>query len=73
MKESLQIKGMSCGGCVSGVRQALSHLPLTHVSVNIGQADVEYDETKVDRHQIVRMIEAAGFEVAGTEPTPETT
>lgn len=68
MKESIRIKGMSCGGCVTGVRRALARLPLSNVTVEIGRADVEYDETKVNHHQIVRMIEAAGYDVVATEP-----
>ena len=68
MKTIIRINGMSCGGCINSVRRALQHLPLTKVQVDIGCAEVEYDETKVSRQQIVRMINAVGYEVAETEP-----
>ncbi|MDZ4745740.1 MAG: cation transporter [bacterium] len=63
MKVTLNIKGMSCGGCVHNVQQALARLPLISAKVGVGHADVEYDETGVTHQQIVQTIEAAGYEV----------
>jgi copper chaperone len=68
MKETLKIAGMSCGGCVSGVRRALARLPLIHSTVDVGRAEVEYDDTVVTHEQIVRIIKAAGYEVTGPAP-----
>ena len=63
MKETINISGMSCDGCVNSVRKALSHLPLNESSVELGKAEIEYDEKMVNRKQIIAAIEDAGFEV----------
>lgn len=63
MKEIFKIEGMSCGGCVNGVKQALEHIPVTKATVYVGGAEVEYDESKVTHQQVVHSIQNAGFEV----------
>lgn len=67
MKETIKIEGMTCGGCINSIKNALSRLPLENAEVEIGSADVEYDEAKVNYEQIVTVIEDAGFEVATVE------
>ena len=69
MKETIKIEGMTCGGCVNGVRHALSHLQLIAAEVEIGQAKVEFDGTKVTLHQIIGAINHAGYKVVETEQT----
>lgn len=60
--ESVTIKGMSCGHCVMAVKKELSGLPIAVKNVTIGSAEVEYDETKVNRKEITEAIERAGYE-----------
>lgn len=67
MKETLKIKGMSCGGCVNGVQRALSQQKLNKATVEVGRADVEYDEGNVSHQQIIRAINDAGYEVVEQE------
>ncbi len=63
-KESFKIDGMSCHHCVMAVNKALSQINLNSVNVNVGSAEVEYDESKVSHEQIVAAIEEAGYSVA---------
>ncbi len=67
MKETLKIEGMSCGGCVHSVQQALDRLPIEKMQVYVGGATVEYDEEKVTHQQIVRIITAVGYDVIEQE------
>jgi len=63
----LKIKGMSCGGCVKSVTGVLEGLPGVagaSVSLDQGEARVEYDPAQVQREQMVAVVEDAGFEAA---------
>lgn len=64
MKETITITGMSCGGCVASVKNAVERVGVQEADVSIGSATVEYDETTVSHEQIVEAIEDAGFDVA---------
>ena len=62
---TIPVKGMSCGGCVSGVEQALSALPgvaKVEVSLEGASAAVEFDEAQVSMEQIKGAVMDAGFE-----------
>jgi len=62
---TLQVNGMSCGGCVKSVTGVLSALPgvsRAEVSLERGEATVDYDAATVTRQQMVAAIEDAGFE-----------
>lgn len=60
---SIQIAGMSCGGCVNSVRKALTRLPGVQVrQVDIGRATVAYDPSVTGPESIRRAIVNAGFE-----------
>jgi copper chaperone len=61
--EKISIKGMSCGHCVMAVKKGLSKLPIVVKDVQVGSAEVEYDETKVDKQTIVETIEGSGYSV----------
>ncbi len=63
-KETIAITGMSCGGCVASVKNALERAGVDQSDVQVGSAVVEYNESKVTHEQIVEAIEDAGFEVA---------
>lgn len=63
MKKTFKIDGMSCGHCVMSVQKNLSKLRLNELKVNIGSADVDYDENKVTENEIIKAIEASGYKV----------
>jgi copper chaperone CopZ len=61
------IDGMSCQNCVksiTGVLQALPGVERVEVSLEAGQADLEYDPDKVGVAQFKEAIEGAGFDVS---------
>lgn len=66
MKEVIKIEGMSCGGCVAGVTNALTRIGIENPQVEIGQATVDYDESALTHEQIVEAIEDAGFDVVAS-------
>ena len=64
--KTLQIKGMSCGHCVSAVREALEETGGVEVlDVEIGTARVRYDAEEVTQQDLEEAVEEAGFEMAG--------
>ena len=65
-KVILGIEGMHCEGCsnrLTKVLQALDGVSLAKVSLENKNAEVEYDEDKIDFDDIKQAIEDAGFEV----------
>ncbi len=61
----IKIGGMSCGGCVksiTGVLVALPGVAKAEVSLELGQAVVEFDAQEVERAELVKAIENAGFD-----------
>lgn len=63
MKKTIKIEGMSCNHCVMSVKKYLSKLDLNAFKVEIGSADVEFDENKVKENEIVEAIEKAGYKI----------
>ena len=62
--KELKIEGMSCGHCVMAVKKELAKLPDVIVDdVQIGNAKVQYDETKVTEQTIEQAIKGAGYSV----------
>lgn len=61
--KEFKIEGMSCGHCVMAVNKALQKLELKDKQVEIGSANVEFDETKTEEDQIKKAIEDAGYRV----------
>ena len=62
-EEKILIDGMSCGHCVKAVEIELSELNLDSYEVEIGSANILYDENKVSHADIVKAIEEAGYRV----------
>ena len=63
-KVTLAIKGMSCGHCVKRVQQALAATTgVAHASVTLepGQAKVEYDEAAATPEQLTAAVTTAGY------------
>lgn len=64
---SVKVGGMSCGGCVKSVTQVLQEIPgvtRAEVSLERGEATVDYDEAQATREQLLQAIDDAGFEAA---------
>jgi copper chaperone len=63
MKKTIKIDGMSCNHCVKSVEKNLSKLNLREFKVDIGSAEVEFDESKISENEIIIAIEEAGYQV----------
>ncbi|GAB4173118.1 MAG: cation transporter [Rhodocyclaceae bacterium] len=63
----LKVNGMSCQGCVNSVTRVLEALPgvlWAEVSLERGEARVEYEAGQVGGEQMKRAVADAGFEAA---------
>jgi copper chaperone len=66
---SIEIDGMSCGGCVASVRSVLARIAgLSVVSVEVGSARVAFESDRVSEDDVVRAIEEAGFTARRATP-----
>jgi len=63
MKKTIKIEGMSCNHCIMSVKKNLSRLDLKEFKVEIGSAEVEFDENKIKVNEIIKAIEEAGYQV----------
>ena len=62
---TLNIEGMTCGGCVKSVTKVLNDLDGVRsatVSLENKNAQVEFDEGKIQIAQLVEAVEDAGFD-----------
>lgn len=62
---TIEIRGMTCGGCSASVTRVLTALPgVAEVSVELspGQAVVRFDPARTSRAALCAAIEDAGFE-----------
>ena len=62
----LSIQGMTCNGCVNGVKSVLQKIPgVTSVEVSLEQnrATVTYNPTQAKPEQFKAAIEDAGYDV----------
>jgi copper chaperone len=63
---TIPIEGMTCGGCVANVERVLKAIGGVHsvqVSLQPGQAKVEYAPGQVDPARLRSAIEDAGYDV----------
>ena len=63
---TLKVGGMSCGGCVknvTGALMALDGVSKAEVSLERGEAFIEFDPAKVARPQLAQAIDDAGFDI----------
>ena len=59
---SFNVEGMSCGGCVKHVTEALRRVGGVDVKrVSVGSAEVDYDATKTSPESITAALSAAGY------------
>lgn len=64
MAITLNVHGMTCGGCSASVEKALKALDdQAGVSVDLSTGRVDMTSDKVDASQARTAIEAAGFDV----------
>jgi copper chaperone CopZ len=64
MTITLKISGMTCGGCRAGAERALRRVPgvlAAEVSLERGEAVVEYDPKKAAPVDLRAAVEKAGF------------
>jgi copper chaperone CopZ len=65
---TLTISGMNCGHCLNAVNKALSALSGVLVrGVQMGRAEVTYDPEVLEPAQVIASVEAAGYEVVGSQ------
>ncbi len=63
-QQTIDIGGMTCGGCVSRVRAALTALPgVTIDTMRVGQATVSFDEDTTDASTVAQAITDAGYDI----------
>jgi copper ion binding protein len=65
----LQVKGMTCQGCVRSIEMKLSKVPgveSAHVNLGAGKATVEYDDSRANIDQLIGAVEQIGFQVVRT-------
>ena len=65
MKTSeLVIEGMSCGHCVMSLKKELSKIKDLNIrDVQIGKAEIDFDENKVSSGDLSAAVEEAGFKL----------
>ena len=67
--ELLKVTGMTCGGCISNVTQALKAITGVGdvtVSLSAGEAAVQYDERLTSPDQLKSAVTGAGYGVNTT-------
>jgi copper chaperone len=63
-KLTLSIDGMSCQHCVMRVKRALEGLAgISDLSVEIGSAQMTFDETKIQQADIENAVTKAGYKI----------
>ena len=61
-RATLHIEGMSCGHCLNAVNRALGSLPgVTIESVQMGRAEVTYDERTTSPQVLEAAVADAGY------------
>jgi copper chaperone CopZ len=59
---TLHIEGMSCGHCLNAVNRALQSIPGVEIdSVQIGRADLRYDEQTTTPEALEAAVTEAGY------------
>jgi len=61
MEKVFKIEGMSCHHCVMAVKKEIQKLDVQNLDVKIGEATVEFDESKLKVESIENAIKKAGY------------
>jgi copper chaperone CopZ len=59
----LLIDGMSCQHCVMELKKQLSKLDIKIKDIQIGSAEIDYDENKISNAQFEEAVKEAGFTI----------
>ena len=59
----LLIDGMSCQHCVMELKKQLSKLDIKIKDIQIGSAEIDYDENKISNAQLEEAVKEAGFSI----------
>jgi copper chaperone len=60
----IHIEGMSCQHCVMRVKKAIEGLAgVSSLTVEIGEAKVSFDESKIQRKDIEAAVVKAGYKI----------
>lgn len=61
--ETMNVTGMTCGGCVSKLTKALTAVPgVGHVDVSLpGKASVDFNENLTSREHLHSAVKNAGY------------
>jgi AraC family transcriptional regulator len=62
-KRTLYIKNMVCPRCIRVVKEDLERLGIEVSEVDLGKAEILFDEAEVGESQIKEALEKAGFEI----------
>ncbi|MFQ5635456.1 MAG: heavy-metal-associated domain-containing protein [Gammaproteobacteria bacterium] len=65
-KATIKVEGMTCGGCVKSIENALATregINRTSADLDAGTVSVEFDGTLIQRPAIEQAITEAGFDV----------
>ena len=66
IETTIQIEGMSCQHCVMRVKKAVDGLAgVVKYDVEVGQAKVAFDESKIQKKEIENAIVKAGYKIKG--------
>jgi len=66
IETTIQIEGMSCQHCVMRVKKAVDGLAgVVKSDVEVGQAKVAFDESKIQKKEIENAIVKAGYKIKG--------
>ncbi len=72
MKANIFIQGMNCEHCIKTVITELQKIPSIIIEkVQIGEAKVSYDKTRVTPNDFIKMIDNAGYELLRIEEIEE--
>jgi len=63
LEKKYTIEGMNCQHCVKAVEVELGVLKLENYDVEIGSANIRFDESIVNSEDIIKAIDEAGFKV----------
>jgi len=63
-QKTIHIEGMSCQHCVMRVKRAIEGLAgISELSVEIGTANVTFDESKIQQTDIENAVVKAGYKI----------
>ena len=63
MQVELKIEGMTCGGCVRSVENALRRVPaVSAVAVDLAQGSARVEGDRLDAAALVAAVEDAGYD-----------